>query len=83
MIGSVTVSLYFDWSSISNCSLIGLLQMWVWLEDLQGELQEEVRSESVEVLEELISRCDQQQNSCEQAATTLNQQGEDLLQQLR
>lgn len=57
--------------------------MWVWLEDLQGELQEEVRSESVEVLEELISRCDQQQNSREQAATTLNQQGEDLLQQLR
>lgn len=57
--------------------------MWVWLEDVQAELQEEVRAESVEVVEELIGRCDQQQSSREQAATTLNQQGEDLLQQLR
>ncbi|KAL2084885.1 hypothetical protein ACEWY4_020403 [Coilia grayii] len=58
-------------------------EMWVWLEDVQAEIQEEVRAESVEAVEELIGRCDQQQNSREQAATTLNQQGEDLLQQLR
>ncbi|XP_041962878.1 triple functional domain protein isoform X1 [Alosa sapidissima] len=58
-------------------------EMWVWLEDVQTELQEEVRADSVDAVEELIARCEQLQNSREQAATTLNQQGEDLLQQLR